>query len=256
MAEGMVCYHHPSQQAVAQCGRCKKGICEDCYDTYGVTSGEYAGRALCYDCTVLEVEENVNAVTLLRKIIKTEFVFIIVGVVIGAVLGGILMGSSSGDIGGVIMGVILFGLLGGCGWAVLKALGLLISGGGDLGTKGDFRGLGKMIKGFAMIIVAPFRTIIKIVTRLRQIKEMNQIVANDALAVEEMKAYFAYTQVIEANKGVELATLVGPGGALVENKYAKAVLSNGESAAQTNLRSEVKQIFDNNEKLKDFSEKK
>ena len=34
MASGK-CYHHPSQDAVAQCAGCGKGICRDCYDLYG-----------------------------------------------------------------------------------------------------------------------------------------------------------------------------------------------------------------------------
>jgi len=256
MAEGMICYHHPSQQAAAQCGKCGKGICKDCCDMYGVNAGEYAGKTLCYDCTINEVEENVDRVTMLRKIVKTEFVFIIVGVVIGAILGGCIMGASDPGIGTIIMGIILFGLLGGCGWAVLKGFGLMVSGGGDLGARGNMGGFGKIIRGFGMIIAAPFRTIFKIVNRLRQIKEMNEIVASDSLAVDEMKAYFAYTKVIEENRGVELATLVASGGALAGNEYAKAVLNRGESAAQASLRQEVKQIFDNSEKLIDFSEKK
>jgi len=256
MSDGMVCYHHSSQQAVAQCGKCGKGICKDCFDMYGVDTGEYAGRALCYDCTVEEVEDNVELVTMLRKIVKTEFAFIIIGVVIGAVLGGAIMASGNAGVGTIIMGVVIFGLLGGCGWAVLKAFGLMISGGGDLGSSGNMGGLGKIFKGFAMVIAAPFRTIFKIVSRSRQIKEMNAIVASDSLAIEEMNAYFAYTKVIEENRGVELATLVAPGGALVENKYAGAVLSNGESAAHASLRQDVKQIFDNNERLNGFLGKK
>lgn len=256
MADGMVCYHHPSQQAVAQCGKCGKGICKDCCDVYGVESGEFAGRALCYDCTVAEVEDNVKMATTLRKIVKTEFTFIIAGVVIGAIVGGLLMGSSNGDIGSVFTGIILFGLLGGCGWSVLKALGLMISGGGDLGVHGNYGGLGKMLRGFGMIIIAPIRTIIKIVSRSRQIKELAAIAASDSLAIEEMKAYFAYTKVIEENRGVELATLTTSGGALVENKYAQKVLSNGENAAKASLCQEVKQIYHNNDRLTGFIGKK
>jgi len=67
------CYHHPSQDAVATCRGCGKGICRDCYDVYGVTSGEYAGKALCYDCTSQLVAENVDNVGVFRKKVKWEW---------------------------------------------------------------------------------------------------------------------------------------------------------------------------------------
>lgn len=57
--DGPVCYHHPTEPAVAQCARCGKYICKDCAEAYGVTSGEYAGRCLCYDCCQQLVSENV-----------------------------------------------------------------------------------------------------------------------------------------------------------------------------------------------------
>jgi len=66
MAEGK-CFHHPSQDAVATCRGCGKGICKDCYDVYGVSSGEYAGQALCYDCTSQLVESNVAEVNKLKQ---------------------------------------------------------------------------------------------------------------------------------------------------------------------------------------------
>lgn len=42
--DGPVCYHHPSEPAVARCARCGKYICKDCAEAYTVTSGEYAKR--------------------------------------------------------------------------------------------------------------------------------------------------------------------------------------------------------------------
>ena len=85
MANGMACYHHPSQQAVAQCSQCGKGICRDCYDSYGAGMG--AGKALCFDCTEEMVKEHAADVDAFRSKVKRERIFMIVGAVIGVFVG-------------------------------------------------------------------------------------------------------------------------------------------------------------------------
>lgn len=35
--DGPVCYHHPTEPAVARCARCGKYICKDCAEAYTVT---------------------------------------------------------------------------------------------------------------------------------------------------------------------------------------------------------------------------
>jgi len=45
---GVACFYHKSEQAVAQCKKCGKGICRICYDRYAKKDSEYAG--LCKDC--------------------------------------------------------------------------------------------------------------------------------------------------------------------------------------------------------------
>ena len=47
--EGPCCYYHKDEPAVSSCARCGKHLCDDCHDSYQVTIGEYAGKALCYD---------------------------------------------------------------------------------------------------------------------------------------------------------------------------------------------------------------
>lgn len=56
---GPACSYHKDEPAVAKCARCGRYICQDCFDNYGVSSGEYAGKALCYDCCQQIVAENV-----------------------------------------------------------------------------------------------------------------------------------------------------------------------------------------------------
>ena len=45
------CYYHPEERVVGHCARCGKNLCHYCCDSFGVGAGEFAGKALCYDCT-------------------------------------------------------------------------------------------------------------------------------------------------------------------------------------------------------------
>jgi hypothetical protein len=251
MSNEEMCYHHPSQEAVAQCSKCKKDICEDCCDAYGELGNIYAAGSVCHDCAISGVEFDVKMATLFRKKNKVEFAVIIVGIVLGAILGGFVFGSSGG-VGTIIVGVLLFGLLGGCGLTVLKAFWLMISGGGDLGSSGNYGGLGKIIRGFGMIIIAPVRTIIKITKGSAQIKEANEIEASGNSAIEYLRAYFAYTQAVEKNEGVDLTSLTAQGGALFENKYAQRVMDGGADAARNGLRQTIELVVNNRAKITDF----
>jgi len=79
----MGCYDHPSQQVVEQCAKCGKPICRYCAEDYGVAIGQYAGKALCYDCTTGLVAANVAEINTIRK--QTGSAFNILGIVGGFV---------------------------------------------------------------------------------------------------------------------------------------------------------------------------
>ena len=91
--DGPVCYHHPTEPAVAQCARCGKYICKDCAEAYGVTSGDYAGKCLCYDCCQQLVSENVADLNANLKKIKGQFSLQIIGMGIGFTITLTVMGS-------------------------------------------------------------------------------------------------------------------------------------------------------------------
>lgn len=95
---GPACYYHSDEPAVAQCARCGKYICQDCYDNYGVSGGEYQGHALCYDCCQQLVAENIADLKKNKNKIKFQFILSIIGMVIGFILG-MSAGIESGDIG-------------------------------------------------------------------------------------------------------------------------------------------------------------
>ena len=63
-----------------------------------VSSGDYAGHALCYDCTQQLVAENVQELTRNKNKIKAQFILSLIGIGLGFILG-MSEGISSGDIG-------------------------------------------------------------------------------------------------------------------------------------------------------------
>ena len=110
--DGPVCYHHPSEPAVARCARCGKYICKDCAEAYTVTSGEYANKCLCFDCCEQLVAENVAELTKNKNKIKGQFILQLIGMVIGFIYG-MGAGISSGDIGGGFLAGLLCACIGG-----------------------------------------------------------------------------------------------------------------------------------------------
>jgi len=205
---GMGCYDHPSQLAVANCRKCGKGLCKDCFDVYGVSSGEYAGQALCYHCTTQLVAENVVGIDAFRKQVKWERSLVIF--------------SGSWSLGKFIYNFPIPPLL--------KWMFLLSPPGMAF-----------------LLIVGPLVTIFRYKKQSGLIKQFEEIIASDSHALEQMRDYFAFTQALEENEEVDVATLAA------DNTYANAVLSRGEQAAQTELRQGVAQIAANGEIIKRYN---
>ena len=244
------CYHHPSQDAVATCRGCGKGICRDCYDVYGVTSGEYAGKALCYDCTSQLVAENVINIDAFRERVKSERKWMIIGAIIGLVIGGCIGISMGHPVNSLFCGS--FGIFVGASLATIVKMILGVLFGHD---KSDSVTSALFIA-ICLIVVSPIITIYRLVKRIIQIKRCDKIIASDSHTLQEMRDYFAYTQAMENNKGVDLAKLIEQGSELSDNTYAQAVLNKGEQAAQAELRQSVVTISKNGEIIKKFDKKK
>jgi len=254
MASGrMGCYHHPSRDAVAQCRKCGKGMCKECYDLYGVSSGEYAGKALCYDCTTEIVAENVAGFEALKKRVQWERIFICIGAVLGAFAGLIFLDDPTLDgtqkfwgfvtcvgVGGSL-GTIIKGMF----WAFIGARREGEDGGNSLAQAG--------CAGVFLVIFSPIITVWRFFSRFSQIARCNEIIESDSQALRQMRDYFAYTQAMEQNAGVDLATLVARGGVLFDNAYAKDVVSRGAQTAQAELRRGVAQIAANGEIIRSYN---
>ena len=266
MSSGMACFHHPSGDAVARCAKCKNNICSDCRDKYGVTSGEYEGYALCYDCTCGLIAENVQYFEHFKQRVDRSRKTMIVLACVGGFIG-LASGIGAGDAGAAFAGLLFGGAIGASFGTIMSdiwlslcvAFGMAKDSGGLFSEDGmssfGWGLLFGLIRTIGMCIASPVIAIYQYVKRLKQMKEAEEIMANDSHALREIRDYFAYTQTMERNIGVSLSSLAEQGGELFDNTYAQSILKNGEQAAQAELRQSVVQISANGEILRSFSDK-
>ena len=265
------CYHHPSKDAVAQCKLCKKAICKDCREMYGVTSGEYADEALCYDCTSGFVAQNVQEVDAFKKKVKGERIRMIVGASISVAIMLVLIvvtaedvfhGADIGQTIGMIFGfIIALIFIAGLGASFGTIFGPIYRFTKDSENAQIFLSV-LMIIAFVPIIVGLFViglpiSLYRFFKRKKQIRQAEDIIANDTLALEQMKNYFEYTQFIEKlGSNINLSKLTDQGGELFNNTYAKTVIGKGEKEAKDELRQNVIQIAEDGEIISGFDKKK
>ena len=235
-----VCFHHPNEPAAAQCARCGKYICKDCAEAYTVSSGDYENKCLCFDCCQALVAENVE---LLKKQ-KTQIIKIGVITLIGMIAGLVVFCGAGAPALAVFIGMLWFGSFG-------------------MWVKNSFLGwwnnpAGRSLPGFigaclGGAVVAPFKTIIKIVQCVKYWISTSKYIEEDSEALEQMREYMEYTQVRSENKGVDLETLMAQGSELYNNSYAKMVSTQGEAAADAKLRKCTTTIAKNGEIIRNFA---
>lgn len=244
--DGPVCYHHQDEPAAAQCARCGKYICKDCAEAYTVGIGEYANQCLCFDCCQAIVAENVEVNRSNKSKITTTFVMTIVGMVIG-----LIVGLSAG--GGFGLGLLLM-VIGGCFWTFLKGwfkrIGGALAGGGF--NLVSFL-IGLVLGFFIEAVLSIYRTIRKIIECIIYLKKTAGFIEEDSVALQQMKDYMEYTQVMSRNRGVDLETLMGQGSELYNNAYAQMVNTQGEAAADAMLRQCTTTIAENGEIIRNFA---
>lgn len=254
-SNGAVCFHHPSEPAVAQCARCGKYICKDCSEAYGVVSGEYAGKCLCFDCCEELVSQNVAELTQNKKKIKTQFIISLIGIVIG-----FLAGLSAGIAEGNFFGGIGIGLFYACiGGVFLSALKMYLVSIWEA-IKMCFSGEGGWISAIVFLLiqcfVIAFKCIVGTVSNtiyyINYLKKTSGFIEQDSAALQQMRDYMEYTLVRSQNKGVDLDSLMKEGSQLYNNSYAQAVRDSGEQAADAALRQATTRIAENGEIIRDF----
>ncbi len=252
---GPCCHHHKMEPAVTRCARCGKYICQDCAEAYGVSSGDYAGQSLCYDCTEEMVSDNVRELTKNKNKIMFHFVLSIVGMVIGFIIG-MSAGIESGDIGSGFVSGFVCACIGGVFLSAIKAFLSLTWDCIKIAFSGNFGWL-TVLSIIWNIIVIVFKCIWLTISNtfyyIKYLRETSGFIASDSQALQEMKDYMEYTQVMSMNKGVDLETLMHEGSQLYNNSYAQSVATNGEAAADAHLRQCVTTIAENGEIIRSFA---
>lgn len=235
---GAVCFHHPNERAAAQCARCGKYICKDCAEAYGVTSGKYANKCLCYDCCQQLVAENVELLKQQKTSITGTFVLTIVGMLVG---WGLF--AETGSAIAIIIGMLWMGSF----WTWLKdsVLGWWRETDHSLGAF-----VGTCL---GAALMAPINTAKKLYHCITYLQSTSAAIEGDTQALAQMRDYMEYTQILSQNRGTDLSSMMREGGALHNNTYAQAVRDQGEAAADAALRRATTRIAENGEIIRDFA---
>lgn len=249
------CHYHHDELAIEECARCGKNICEDCYDNYGVASGDYAGEALCYDCCHELVADNIEELKENKGTIKRQFIFSIIGMSIGFIYGFVL-GIKSGGFGSALLtGIILAGV-GGVFLSAMKAFFSLALEAIGIAFQGRF-GLITILSLLFNIVVIVFKCIWVTVSNtffyINYLKETSGFIESDTAALQEMDDYMEYTLIRNKNRGVDIDTLLSQESELSDNSYAHMVQQNGEEGAEAHMRDVVATINENGEIIRSFN---
>ena len=252
--QGAVCFHHSTEPAAARCARCGKYICKDCAEAYGVTSGEYAGKCLCFDCCQELVAQNVDELTRNKKKIRNQFILQLIGMVIGFIYG-ISMGISSGEAGAAFAGALIFAGIGGVFLSALKAFASLMWDAIKIAFSGEFGIItifSLIINSMIIVVKCIWVTITKTIYYIKYLRQTSGFIEEDSAALQQMRDYMEYTLVRNQNKGVDLESLMSEGSELYNNAYAQEVARNGEQAADAHLRQMTTRIAENGEIIREF----
>lgn len=210
---------------------------------------------MCYDCTEEMVSDNVRELTKNKNKIMFHFVLSIIGMVIGFIIG-MSAGIESGDVGSGFISGLICACIGGVFLSALKAFLSLTWDVIKIAFSGNFGWL-TVLSIIWNIIVIVFKCIWLTISNtfyyIKYLRETSGFIASDSQALQEMKDYMEYTQVMSMNKGVDLETLMNEGSQLYNNSYAQAVATNGEAAADAHLRQCVTTIAENGEIIRSFA---
>lgn len=245
--QGEVCFYHNNEPAITTCTRCGRNLCSDCFDAYRVEAGEYAGKALCYDCCQQLVSENVVELTKNKNKIKIQFIVSIVGIVIGFIAG-----LSAGFVGGVIGAAI-----GGVFLSAMKVFFVLVWDVIKITVSGRF-GILTIISIawnlLVLIVKCMFLTVSNTIYYINYLKQTSGFIESDKEALQQMADYMEYTLIRNQNRGVDIETLLKQESELADNSFLQMVQAQGDEQAEAILRECVATINENGEIIRSFHE--
>ncbi len=253
---GPVCHYHNNEPAVTRCARCGKYICQDCADNYGVTIGEYAGKALCYDCCQQIVAANVEDLKRNKSKIKAQFILSLIGIVLGFMFG-LSLGSESSDAGSTFISGLIFACIGGVFLTAMKAFFSLTWDAIKIAFRGQFGWLTVLSLIFQTIVIVfqcIWLTISNTFYYISYLRKTSGFIESDQSALQQMADYMEYTMIRNQNRGVDIETLLSQKSELANNSYAHMVQTQGEEQAEATLRGCVASINENGEIIRSFHE--
>lgn len=248
---GPKCYKHPEEDAMANCSKCGKPICKDCAESCMVDGAGYDGKYLCYDCSKKIFEEDE------RKLKKDRLK---VGLKFGLFIAGILIGGAFGAADGLVPALI-FAMIGGSFLSAFKPIcGVfvdILKGIFELATGGSIAAaiinvLVGVIKFLILAIQCTIANIIKLVKYITYLVKANKAINATRDALRQLDDFMEYMAVKAANGGRDLSELVGEGGSLENNEYARVLREKGEAAADEMLRRATTTIAANGEIIRTF----
>ena len=252
---GPVCYYHKDEPAVAKCARCGKFLCQDCFDSYGVSSGDYAGQALCYDCTQQLVADNVAELTKNKNKIKVQFIVSLVGIILGLIIG-IVAGAEGGF--GAAVGVGLIGAaVGGVFLSAMKVFFSLVWDVIKIAVSGNFGWLTVLSIIWNIIVLifkCLFTTISNTIYYITYLKRTSGFIESDQASLRQMQDYMEYTMIRNQNRGVDIETLLKENSALADNSVAQMARTQTEEQIEATMRGCVASINENGEIIRSFHE--
>lgn len=244
---GPACSYHKDEPAVAKCARCGRYICQDCFDNYGVSGGDYAGKALCYDCCKQIVASNVEDLKRNKNKIMFQFIVSIIGMIFGMIVGL----SGGGGFAGAIVGIAVGGVL----LSALKVFFSLVWDVIKIAFSGQF-GLLTVLSIIWNILVLIVKCLITTISNtiyyISYLVKTSGFIASDEAALQQMADYMEYTMIRNQNRGVDLETLLNQKSELADNSYARMVQEKGEEGAEAALRDCVATINENGEIIRSF----
>lgn len=245
---GPACSYHKDEPAVAKCARCGRYICQDCFDNYGVSSGDYAGQALCYDCCQQIVAANVADLKKNKNKITVQFVISIIGMLFGLIVGV----SSGGGFAGAIIGIAVGGVL----LSALKVFFSLVWDVIKIAVSGQFGVLTilSIIWNILVLIVkCLFTTVSNTVYYINYLVKTSGFINSDTQALQQMADYMEYTMIRNQNRGVDIETLLNQKSELADNSYAQMVQQRGEEGAEAAMRECVATFNEHGEIIRNFN---
>lgn len=252
---GPVCYYHHDEPAVAKCARCGKYLCQDCFDSYGVTNDQYAGQVLCYDCTQELVADNVAQLTKNKNKIKVQFIISLVGIVLGFIFG--LSAGMEGGAGSAFVAGIIGAAVGGVFLSAMKVFFSLVWDVIKIAVSGNFGVLTVLSIIFNIIVLifkCLFTTISNTIYYITYLKRTSGFIESDQAALRQMQDYMEYTMVRNQNRGVDIETLLKENSELADNSVAQMARTQTEEQIEASMRSCVASINENGEIIRSFRE--